>query len=110
MQRWPTFFSGKETGSTQLYVDGVQMGPTYTQTPNLPVGSMMNGGNPDNAGETFLGGMDEVRLSLFAGRFDPQTMLLINAPAGAVIPEPSTIALAALGLLGLGLVGWRRRK
>ena len=27
-----------------------------------------------------------------------------------VIPEPSTLALAALGLLPLALVGWRRRK
>ena len=26
------------------------------------------------------------------------------------VPEPSTFALATLGLLGLGLVGWRRRK
>jgi MYXO-CTERM domain-containing protein len=30
--------------------------------------------------------------------------------AAAVIPEPSTFVLAALGLLGLGLIGWRRRK
>ena len=28
----------------------------------------------------------------------------------AAVPEPSTFALASLGLLGLGLVGWRRRK
>ena len=30
--------------------------------------------------------------------------------APAIIPEPSTFALAALGLLGLGLVGCRRRR
>jgi hypothetical protein len=30
-------------------------------------------------------------------------------PAAAAIPEPSTFALTVLGLLGLGLVGWRRR-
>ena len=29
---------------------------------------------------------------------------------GFAIPEPSTFILSALGLLGLGSVGWRRRK
>jgi hypothetical protein len=38
--------------------------------------------------------------------------IVINGviPSAAAIPEPSTFALAALGLLGLGLVGWRRRR
>jgi len=29
---------------------------------------------------------------------------------GSLVPEPSTFALIALGLLSLGLVGWRRRR
>ncbi|REJ66979.1 MAG: PEP-CTERM sorting domain-containing protein [Planctomycetota bacterium] len=33
----------------------------------------------------------------------------IASTAEAVVPEPSTYAMAALGLLGLGLYGWRRR-
>ena len=28
----------------------------------------------------------------------------------AIIPEPSTIILAAIGLVGLAAYGWRRRK
>ena len=32
-----------------------------------------------------------------------------SAPPTAAIPEPSTIAIWALGLLGLGWFGWRRR-
>jgi len=31
-------------------------------------------------------------------------------PNPAVIPEPSALGLAALGLLPLGFVGWRRRR
>lgn len=37
--------------------------------------------------------------------------LQLMAPESATaIPEPSTFALAALGLLSLGIVGWRRRR
>jgi len=34
---------------------------------------------------------------------------LQETPAGAVIPEPSTIVIWALGLLALGWYGWRKR-
>ena len=34
----------------------------------------------------------------------------VQYDASSVIPEPSTLALFATGLAGLGFVGWRRRK
>jgi hypothetical protein len=64
------------------------------------------------SGATTVGG----RLH-FAGRIDSGVgdlslsidSLVISAPLAA-IPEPSTFALAALGLLGLGIVARRRRR
>ena len=34
----------------------------------------------------------------------------LEATAANVVPEPATFSLAALGLLSLGVVGWRRRR
>ena len=34
----------------------------------------------------------------------------LTITGNAIIPEPSTFALTALGLLSLGFVGWRRRR
>jgi PEP-CTERM motif len=39
-----------------------------------------------------------------------QAMLTMDGQIVPVVPEPSTIVLAALGLVGLGVGAWRRRK
>jgi len=36
------------------------------------------------------------------------SIFAIGVAEAVAIPEPSGFALAALGLLGLGIVGWRR--
>ena len=41
------------------------------------------------------------------GGYYPLNAIVLEA-VGAVIPEPSTLAIWSLGLLGL--IGWRRRK
>ena len=39
-----------------------------------------------------------------------EAFALDNVSFGPIVPEPSTYALAVLGLLALGFYGWRRRK
>jgi len=48
------------------------------------------------------------RMSWDEIRFGETFLSVVPTPAGAVIPEPSSIVLGALGLVGLALVGWRR--
>lgn len=64
------------------------------------VGNEFRGG----PGENLPGLIDEVRISNIARGADE----FIFAPAAAV-PEPSTFALAALGLLGFGWFGYQRK-
>jgi len=83
-------------GATTFYVDRVANGTG--PAPNSPTANFNVGIRADGA-ESFDGRIDEVRAFTFnPGEFNPTTDL---------IPEPSAIALVAIGALGAGL---RRRR
>jgi hypothetical protein len=107
LDQWTHLALVRDGGVAQLYVDGQLVPGSFSNTPNVPSGAFMIGGNAVSGGENFLGQIDDVRLSLFTGPFDPATMLGMNS---ALVPEPSAFALAALGLPGLALFGRRRRR
>ncbi len=86
--RW--YFNGVTTiGSDAVFV--------------APTDPFLIGGNIAGSGY-FEGNIDHVRVFSFEdSTFDPQTDLSLG------IPEPSTVILAAIGLVGLAAFGWRRR-
>jgi len=76
----------------------------YPADAELSIGALdWSGGAPL---ELFDGAIDEV--ALYGSVLDTAT--LQGHLDQILIPEPSTFSMAALGLLSLGLVGWRRRR
>jgi len=98
----------------KLYIDGSQSGPTDSGSATEIVDDgVLRAGNVSsglNASKNFRGNMDDLAFwdvvlpeSSIAGLADGTF-----APDTAPVPEPSTMILAALGLLGLGLYARRR--
>jgi len=95
------------SGSTAVHT-GLEAGPVTSDNPLDDAGNLISHGGRDSGytnwygfGETWAGDINNTSLFAISG--------VIGGDAAA-IPEPSTFALAALGLLGLGVVARRRRR
>ena len=68
---------GGRVGKARLWVNGLPVGPIFEGPANIPIGSFAIGGNPHvNSEPPFNGQIDEVRLSVFHGPFQPKMLLL----------------------------------
>jgi len=109
LNTWTHVAVVRDNGSSQLYVNGAPAGGAALNTPNLPAGAMMIGGNDFNAPEAFDGLIDEVRVFTFTpGQFDPSDLLLDFV--GPAVPEPNTFAMCLLALASFGLLARRQRR
>jgi hypothetical protein len=110
---------GFDTGISLDFVNGgvgfrIRIYDTIQTTSSPLVGSQLftqdyNLNSPFTATPTFSGIGKSVIVEHFTGGLEFDNLQFTNLFQEAAVPEPSTLALAALGLAGLGLVAWRRR-
>ena len=104
-----------EFGLKKVYIDGV-LSAQGQQNPIGPPNTNRNvriGDNPSTDNREWEGLIDDVAIWDRALTVDEVALLWNNGdgtPAGFVIPEPTGIVLAVIGLLGLGAFGRRRRR
>lgn len=95
---------GSRTAFT--YVDGVQIGGPFTQTPGLPDASLFNtylGAGEGGTAHLFQGALDDVRV--YDGALSSSEVLAVFQDN--TVPEPTAVVL---GLASFGLLGLRRRR
>ncbi len=92
-----------------LYVDGVLEGDSARQGQSIDtaIGKDVQLGR-DHNNRRMMGWLDDMRV--YDEALSAAQIHALANPASAAVPEPSTCVLAALGLLGLSVVGWRRRR
>jgi hypothetical protein len=116
-------WAANTTDGFKLYFDGVR---TEGDRPRVSVGNETIGqqegakdlvlGNQQDGGgandKDFVGFMDEV--GIWTDALPASAIAGLHAgtytPATAPIPEPSTLVLSLLALLGLGFCAWRRKR
>ena len=97
------------SASSTSFYGGLDMGGNVHEWTETPV--------PGNPGANFVlnGWYSSTAAQLSAPNTSTGTLVLAGNASGfrvfsPIIPEPNTLFLAALGLLSLGMIGWRRRR
>jgi hypothetical protein len=98
-------------GATSMYVNNATPIPFGNVDPYYPSSQFVLGaaGHVWDTSDRLNGAADEVRLFAFGSEaytFDASTDLLVTK----TVPEPASLTLLAVGLLGLTVHGWRKRK
>lgn len=94
-----------QSGGDNLVVDLTNYDFSNGNTLNLVnYGTFTLGGSQDFSSVSVLGG---AFVSIDYGDGTNDSITLTASP---IVPEPATLCLAALTIMGLGLIGWRRRR
>lgn len=72
--QWTHLALVRHNGKTRLYVDGIPMSVEFDVEPRVPRGTLAIAGHPLEPEQTFVGAIDEVRLSALSAEFSPELL------------------------------------